>query len=232
MNKTILITGNRKGIGRFLTEKYLLEGYHVVGCSRNNSDLNHKNYEHFICNVGNEEEVIELFKSLKKSKLIPDIVINNAGFASMNHFVLTPSKTSKSLFDVNFFGTLNVSRYASKSLIKKKWGRIINFSSVAVPLNLEGELSYASAKASIETATRIMAKELSSFNITVNAVAPNPIATDLTKTLPKNKLDELFDQQTIKKYGTLDDVKNVIDFFISEKSDFITAQTIYLGGIC
>ena len=77
-----------------------------------------------------------------------------------------------------------------------------------------------------------MAKELSSYNITVNAVAPNPIETDLTKTLPKDKLDDLFAQQSIKKYGNLDDVKNVIDFFISEKSDFITAQTIYLGGVC
>ena len=116
-------------------------------------------------------------------------------------------------------------------MLKQKRGRIINFSTVAVPLNLEGELVYASSKSAIEKMTKILAKELSTYNITVNAVGPTPIKTDLTRTVPKQKLDELINMQAIKRFGEMDDVVNVIDFFIDERSDFITGQIVYLGGL-
>ena len=136
--KTILITGNRKGIGRYLSEKLLEQGYSVVGCSRSESDLINNNYLHITCDVSNPEKIKEFFKILRSKKISIDILINNAGIASMNNFITTPSKTSENIFDINFQGTLNFSKYSSKMMMKKKWGRIINFSSVAVPLNLEG----------------------------------------------------------------------------------------------
>jgi 3-oxoacyl-[acyl-carrier protein] reductase len=96
---------------------------------------------------------------------------------------------------------------------------------------LEGELAYASSKTAVEKMTKILSKEIGSKNITVNCIGPTPIPTDLIKTVPKNKIEEIISQQSIKRLGALEDVKNVIDFYISKKSDFITGQKIYLGGL-
>ncbi|NQV77900.1 MAG: SDR family oxidoreductase [Lutibacter sp.] len=230
--KKVLITGNRKGIGRFLTEKFLENGYFVVGCSRQESDLVAVNYIHMICDVNDYNNIVELFRILRKKDIYIDILINNAGIASMNHFITTPSSTSTNIFNTNFHATLNFSKYSAKMMVKKKWGRIINFSSVAVPLNLEGELSYAASKAAIESASKIMSKELGIFGITVNCIGPNPIDTDLIRTLSKDKISDLLDKQSIKRLGKYEDIWNVVDFYISESSNFINGQSIYLGGIC
>ncbi len=232
MNKrTILITGNRKGIGRQLTAHYLEIGFNVVGCSRSSSDLIHDNYQHFICDVSVESDVIQTVKKANKHFGKIDILINNAGIASLNHALLTPGKTVNSLFETNFNGSFYFSRECAKYMIKKRYGRIINFSTVAVPLNLEGELIYASSKAAVEQMTKILSKELSKFNITVNTIGPTPIETDLTRVVPKDKLDTIINDQTIKRFGNIDDIINVLDFFKSDKSSFITGQTIYLGGL-
>ena len=114
---------------------------------------------------------------------------------------------------------------------RKRYGRIINFVTVAVPLNLEGEAVYASSKAAVSSLTKILAKELSSYNITVNAIGPTPIETDLILSVPGDKIKNIINQQAIKRFGTFKDTSNVIDFFINDKSDFITGQIIYLGGI-
>ena len=231
MNKTILITGNRKGIGRHLTEYYLGKGYKVVGCSRNESDLVHPNYIHGLCDVSDEKEVKKIVSLAKKTFGTISILLNNAGIASLNHSLLTPSSVVEQIFKTNYAGSFYFSRECAKQMMKQKSGRIINFSTIAVPLNLEGEMVYASSKAAVEKMTQIMAKELAPNGITVNAIGPTPISTDLIKTIPKEKIKTLLEKQTIKRLGEYKDVENVIDFFISEKSDFITGQVIYLGGV-
>jgi 3-oxoacyl-[acyl-carrier protein] reductase len=228
---TILITGNRKGIGRFLTEHYLNAGFNVIGCSRNKTDFTHNNYLHIECDVSDEKSVKNVVKiGVEKFKKI-DILINNAGVASLNHSILTPGSTVKKVFETNFNGSFYFSREVAKYMMKNNSGKIINFSTVAVPLNLEGEMIYASSKAAIEKMTKIMAKELSKYNIQVNAIGPTPIKTDLIKTIPKSKIDELVFSQTIKRLGTFQDILNVIDFFINKNSGMITGQIIYLGGL-
>ncbi|ROI03784.1 SDR family oxidoreductase [Kaistella haifensis] len=229
-NKTIFITGNRKGIGFHLTQYYLEKGYNVVGCSRQESALEHPNYEHFICDVTDEKSVKQTVRLAKKRFETIDVLINNAGIASLNHSLLTPASTVKKVFETNFFGSFFFARECAKAM-KNHGGRIINFSTVAVPMNLQGEMIYASSKSAVEKMTKIMAKELASFNITVNAIGPSPIYTDLIKVVPKDKIEDLLNQQAIKRLGTLEDVENVMDFYISEKSNFITGQIIYLGGL-
>ena len=123
------------------------------------------------------------------------------------------------------------SRECAKIMMKKKYGRIINFSTVAVPMNLEGEMVYSSSKSAIEKMTKIMSKELSTYGITVNLIGPTPILTDLIKVVPNDKVEEILEQQTLKRFGVFEDISNVIDFFISSKSSFITGQKIYLGGL-
>lgn len=229
-NKTIFITGNRKGIGRHLTEYYLEKGYNVLGCSRAETDFTHENYEHFLCDVTDEKSVKETVRLAKKKFGTIDILINNAGIASLNHSLLTPGITVKKVFETNFFGSFFFARECAK-VMKNHGGRIVNFSTVAVPMNLEGEMIYASSKAAVEQMTKIMAKELAEFKITVNAIGPSPIYTDLIKVVPKDKVAELLEKQVIHRLGTFSDLENVIDFFIDDKSDFITAQIIYLGGL-
>jgi 3-oxoacyl-[acyl-carrier protein] reductase len=230
-NMIILITGSRKGIGYQLVQHYLNNKCVVIGCSRSESEVNHDNYIHYTLDVSDEEKVGLMFHEIRKKFGRLDVLINNAGMASLNHSLLTPVSTVKKLFDTNFLGTFIVSRQAVKLMQKNKFGRIINFSTVAVPLNLEGEAIYASSKCAVEQFTKIFSKEVSSMGVTVNLIGPTPIQTDLIKAVPKVKIDELLSQQAIKRLGEFEDIINVIDFYIKKESNFITGQTIYLGGV-
>ena len=114
---------------------------------------------------------------------------------------------------------------------RNHYGRIVNFTTVAVPLKLEGEAVYASAKAGIITLTQIAARELAQYGITVNAVGPTLTETDLIRSVPKDKIDIILKRQAVSRFGEFRDISNTIDFFISPASDFITGQVIFLGGI-
>lgn len=231
MERIIIITGTRKGIGRYLAEQYLQEGDIVYGCSRRICDIEHPNYHHTRLDVSDEAEVVAFVRNVYKNHKHIDVLINNAGCASMNHFLLTPYDTAKRVFNTNFFGTFLMCREVAKYMVKNKSGRIVNYSTVAVALNLHGELVYSASKAAIEQLTRVLADEIGESGITVNAVGPTPIDTDLIKNVPEDKLQDLLSHQCIKRFGQFEDVKNVIDFFLKPESNFITAQTIYLGGV-
>ena len=116
-------------------------------------------------------------------------------------------------------------------MMRQKFGRIVNYTTVASALRLEGEAIYAASKSAIENLTQTLSKELAPFNITVNAIGPTPVKTDLIKAVPQDKLDALLEKQAIKRLGNFEDIKNVIDFYIDEKSEFITGQILYLGGV-
>lgn len=231
MQKVILITGNSKGIGKGLSEYYLEKKYLVVGCSRGTSKIEHENYTHFSLDVSDEHSVVRMVRSIKKEFGRIDILLNNAGIASMNHFLTTSTQTVGDVFRTNFVGTFIFSREVSKVMMKQKFGRIVNYTTVASALRLEGEAIYAASKSAVENLTQTISKELAPYGITVNAIGPTPIPTDLIKMIPDDKIEDLLLKQAIKRLGNLEDVKNVIDFFINDKSDFVTGQVIYLGGV-
>jgi 3-oxoacyl-[acyl-carrier protein] reductase len=231
MSKIFIITGTRKGIGKQLAEHYLSLSYNVIGCSRGKSSIDHPNYAHFELDVADEKMVMNMVRTVKKQYGRIDVLINNAGIAAMNHMLTTPYRSAKKVFDTNFFGTFLFSREVSKVMMKQKSGRIVNYTTVAVALKLAGEAVYAASKAAIESFTRVSAKELGEFGVRVNAIGPTPVPTDLIRNVPKEKLEELLRQQAIHRFGEFEDVLNVIDFFIDEKSEFITGQVIYLGGV-
>ena len=226
---TMVITGTSKGIGRYLAEYYLSEGYFVVGCSRSSSDINDANYRHFCLDVADEAKIVELFGHLYAEQKQVDVLINNAGIASMNHCLLTPVSTVEKVLRTNVIGTFLFCREGAK--LMKQGGRIVNFATVATPLKLEGEAIYASSKAAVKSLTEILARELSPMGITVNAVGPTPVETDLVRSVPKEKMQALIQRQAIPRYGEMRDISNVIDFFIRPESDFVTGQTLYLGGV-
>lgn len=226
-----IITGTRKGIGKYLAHYYSNLGHKIIGCSRSKVDFTLDNYDHFELDVADEKSVVKMAKEVKKKYGRIDNLINNAGIASMNHSLLTPMKTINNVLNTNVIGTFLFIREVAKIMSFKKKGRIVNFSTVAVPMKLEGEAIYVASKAAIISLTQILAKELANFNITVNAIGPTPIETDLIKNVPKDKIDILLKNQAIAKFGTFEDISNVIDFFLKKESDFITGQTIYLGGL-
>ena len=228
---TVLITGSRKGIGRFLAEYYLGKDCVVIGCSREPSDLVHIRYRHYCLDVVDEIAVKSMFSTIRQEHGGLDVLLNNAGIASMNHILLTPMTTVQRVLNTNIFGAFLFMREAAKLMKKKKSGRIVNFSTVACPLNLEGEAIYAASKSAVVKLTQIAAHELAEFGITVNAIGPTPIKTDLIRSVPEDKISALLQQQAIKRFGEFSDIGNVLDFFIKAESAFVTGQVIYLGGV-
>ena len=152
-DKITLITGTRKGIGKALVEHYIKKGHIVIGCSRSPIEWQLEGYTHHIADVSNEKDVLSIFKQIRNDFGRLDNLINNAGIASMNHSLLTPKQTLDKVFNTNVMGTFLFCREAAKLMQKNKYGRIVNFSTVAVPLKLAGEAVYAASKAAIVTLT-------------------------------------------------------------------------------
>src|SRR5436309_2713134 len=230
-NKVVLITGTRKGIGRALVDHYVGKGCQVVGCSRSPFEGEFPNYRHYCLDVVDESAVKRMFSEIRKHDGRLDVLINNAGVASMNHSLLTPIAAVNKIMETNFTGTFLFCREAARLMQLHRYGRIVNFASVAVALKLEGEAVYAASKAAVISLTQILAREFADFGVTVNAIGPGPIRTDLIGGVSPEKLDALIERQAIKRYGEPRDVIQVIDFFVKPASDFVTGQVIFLGGV-
>ena len=231
MNALMIVTGTSKGIGFDIAKYYLELGWTVAGCSRSVSSINSDKYIHFELDVADEKKVVEMVRNLIKDYGKIDALVNNAGISSMNPLLLAPLESAQSIMQTNFMGSFLFCREVGKQMIRKKSGRIINLTTVARPMRLEGEALYAASKAAIESMTEILSKEMGPCGVTINNVGPTPIKTDLTKGVPDHLMQSLLDSQGISRWGTSFDVTNVIDFFLKKESDFITGQTIYLGGV-
>jgi len=230
-SRVALVTGARKGIGRALAEHLLGSGYQVFGCSRRDADWEAEGFLHVQADVSIEASVTALFRKIRQRSGRLDVVVNNAAVTSMNHLLLTPASSVEKMLSVNVTGTFLVSREAARLMRKQKYGRIVNVSSVAVPLRLAGQAGYVASKASVESLSQVMARELAEFGITVNVIGPPPITTDMTRGVGKERMGHLVDAMAVKRLGTYADVTNVLDFFLRPESEAVTGQVIYLGGV-
>jgi 3-oxoacyl-[acyl-carrier protein] reductase len=234
-NKIVLITGASRGVGLEITKHFIENGAIVIGLSKGISNYIHKNYNHFTVDLGNSEAIINCFKKEigKKYKRI-DIVINNAAVMTSQYSMIMPVKNAIDMVNVNLLGVFFVSREAAKLMRGKENGRIINIGSMATSLEPIGDAIYAATKAGISKLANVMAKELSPLNVTCNTLAITAIETDMLNSHSENakiKIKEIIKNLPIPRIATIDDILNVIDFFVSDRSSYITAQTIYLGGI-
>lgn len=230
----ILITGASRGLGRYLAGHYLEQGDFVLGCSRSDASesvITHACYRHYCVDVTDAPSVQALLREVQREVGRLDVLINNAGIASMNPLALTPVEVARRIMDTNFLGTFLLSQAAIRLLRKSPTPRIVNMSSIAVPLRLAGEAVYAASKSAIEMLTRVAAQELGAFGITCNAVGPTPIDTDLLKGVGREKIRQLVEQQAVKRMAQPADVAHVVDFFLHPESRMITGQVIYLGGL-
>ncbi len=231
LHQNILITGTSRGLGKAMAKEFLARGNTVIGCSRSTGTIEHNHYSHYHVDLASPSAIVDFFIKLRQTISHLDALINNAGIARMNAFALTPVESIHQVFDINVQGTFICCQKAIGLLRKASHPRIVNITTVAVPLKLEGEAVYAASKSAVEALTRIIAKELGHFRITCNAVGPSPINTDLIKGVGKEKIERLVNSQAIKTMATPKDVINVINFFLRPESDLISGQVIYLGGI-
>lgn len=228
--RTVLISGSSSGIGLHLATHYLGLGWTVLGCARHDAPVAHDRYAHFHVDVTDADAVNDMFGAIRTRTGRLDAIVNNAGIASMNAIALTPPATARQVLETNVMGTFLLTHGGLRLLRRSTHGRIVNVTTIAVPARLAGEAMYAASKAAVETFTRIAARELGPFGITCNTVGPSPIRTRLTAAVPPAALQTLVDQQAVQRWAEPEDVANVVDFFLSERSSLVTGQVVYLGG--
>jgi 3-oxoacyl-[acyl-carrier protein] reductase len=226
----VLITGGRRGLGEALARHCLARGDEVTTCARREMTSLGPRHRHHVADLADPAAVDQLIAKVREEPGYLDALINNAGVASMNALALTPVETVQRILRTNVEGTILMSRAAIRLLRRSTAGRIVNLSTVAVPLRLPGEAVYAASKAAVELFTRVAAREFGDLGVTCNAVGPSPVATDLTAGVPAEKLNRLIEQQAIRRWATAEDVINVIEFFLSPSSQMVTGQIVYLGG--
>ncbi len=234
-DKFILVTGASRGVGLEIINHFIENGGTVIGISRGSSNFVNQNYFHFSLDLGDPEAITNCFKKKisKQFKRI-DIVINNAAVMTSQYSMIMPIKNAIDMVNVNLLGVFFVSREATKLMRGKEQCRIINIGSMASSLEPIGDSIYAATKAGIISLANVMAKELSSLNITCNTLAISAIETDMLNSHSTNaqiKIKEIINNLPIPRMASSDDILNVIDFFASDRSSYITAQTIFLGGI-
>lgn len=229
--KVALVTGARRGVGRLIAEHLLKEGAFVIGAARGEATIVSPAYQHGRIDVADESAVRSTFLDVAREHGGLDILINNAGVLTSQHAMIMPSAAAKAMLDTNLLGTFNVSREAARLMRKRKEGRIVNIGSMAASLQPAGDSIYAATKAGVAVIANVLAKELGAFGITCNTLAISAIETEMLSRLPRAKLDEIIASLPVPRYAQPDDVFNALDFFLSPRSSYITAQTIWLGGI-
>lgn len=229
--KFALVTGSRRGVGRLITEHLLQHGAQVAGFARGVATFEHPNYVHFQVDVSDPAAVQKGFAALKKITEVVHIVVNNAAVLTSQYAMIMPPAAAQAMINTNLLGTFMVSREASKMMRKSKWGRIINIGSMAASLEPIGDSVYAACKAGVSTLANVMARELAPLNVTCNTLGVSGIQSDMLAQLPKDKIDAVIACLPLPRFAEPDDILNVIDFFASDRSSYITAQTVFLGGV-
>ena len=234
-NKIVLITGASRGVGLEIARHFLSHGATVIGLSRGLTGLEHEHYRHYQVDIGDAEAVLHLFRKVIAPEFKSlDIVINNAAVLTSQYAMIMPVKNAMDMVNVNLMGTFLVSREAAKLMRKSSRASIINIGSMAVSLEPMGDSIYAATKAANITLANVMAREFATMNITCNTIGITAIETDMLQShsqVAKEKIKGIIAALPIPRMAEIDDVLNVVDFFASDRSSYITAQTVYLGGI-
>lgn len=237
MQKQIaIVTGAGKGIGKAIAQRLAADDFFVVLVDMDKSSLEITADEigkakaaFYLADISDEKQVIALFQAIEKNYERIDVLVNNAGIIRDNMIWNMEAADFDLVINVNLKGTWLMCREAAKKMKQQNSGRIINISSRAWMGN-RGQTNYSASKAGVIGLTRALALELGKYNIAVNAVAPGLIDTPLTGKLKKEVLERLINTQPTKTMGKPEDVANTVSFLVSEKTNFITGQTIYVDG--
>ena len=226
-NKKVLVTGGNRGIGKGIVEGFLNNGNEVLASCRDVSKFPLENDRLTVAELDiADTRSVDNFKNTVES-FGPEILVNNAGITKDNIFLRMSDDEWLDVINTNLTGTFRVTKLVAKGMLKQKWGRIINISSISGMMGNPGQANYSASKSGIDGFTRSLAKELGSRNITVNSVAPGFIATDMTERLTD---EELTKKIPLGRIGNVEDVVSLVLFLSSEDSNYITGQTLVVDG--
>lgn len=224
---TALITGTSRGLGLALAERLLADGWTVHGFARGAQTLVHERFRAHAVDVTDEAAVRAAVAAVAEAGPI-DLLVNNAGAASMNALLLTPGETAERLMRVNYLGAFHCLQAAGKVMVRQRAGRIVNLTTVAVPLSLEGEAAYVASKAAVEALTRVAAKELARSGVTVSAVGFGPIDTALTRAVPRERLEALNHRLDLAASPTPEEAAA---FLLEHMRSAASGQVAYFGDV-
>tara|TARA_B100002052_G_scaffold267535_1_gene265507 strand:+ start:2935 stop:3636 length:702 start_codon:yes stop_codon:yes gene_type:complete len=227
VHKKVIVTGGNRGIGKGIVLSLLDQGYLVLATSRDSKkfDMSHQNLEVANLDVCDQASIDNFQKIV--NDFDPDILINNAGITKDNLFLRMTEDDWAEVIDTNLNSVFRMTKLVVRGMLKKKWGRIINISSISGSMGNPGQTNYSASKAGVEAFSRSLAKELGSRNITVNSVAPGFIQTDMTQGLID---EEITKKIPLQRVGSVEDVASLINFLVSEESNYITGQTLVVDG--
>jgi len=234
-----LVTGASRGIGKAIALKLLEDGFVVVGTAT--TDEGARNIDSYELQSGKtciglkldvtkSSEVIRAFSKISDDFSSPKILVNNAGVTRDNLLLRMKESDWETVLDTNLKGIYHLSKYCLKGMIRARWGRIINITSVVASMGNAGQSNYAASKAGTEGFTRSLAREVGQRNITVNCVAPGFIDTDMTRNLPSGTRGSLMAQIPLGRFGHVKDIASIVSFLCSESGSYITGETIQVNG--
>ena len=226
-NRKVLVTGGNRGIGRGIVEGFLKNGNQVLATCRDVSKFPYKNDKLTIAELD-----ISDFKSIDNFKKTvedfqPEILINNAGITKDNIFLRMSDDEWLDVINTNLNGTFRVTKLVARGMLKQKWGRVVNISSISGIMGNAGQANYSASKSGVDAFTRSLAKELGSRNITVNSVAPGFISTDMTENFVS---EDIAKKIPLGRIGDVEDVVSLVLFVSSEDANYITGQTLVVDG--
>jgi len=238
--KVALVTGASRGIGRAIALDLARNGAHVVVNYAGNvekanevvNEIKELGQESFAikADVSNQEEVTNMIKEVLNRFNQLDILVNNAGVTKDNLIMRMKESEWDDVININLKGVFNCTKAVTRQMMKQRQGRIINVASIVGVSGNAGQANYVAAKAGVIGLTKTTAKELASRNITVNAIAPGFITTDMTDKLEGNVKEEMLRQIPLARFGEPEDIAHVVTFLASEKSGYMTGQTLHIDG--
>lgn len=233
MNKNVIfISGASRGIGNSLAKYFAEKNFIVIGTSRSDFEFDFKS-ESLIpikLDITCREDIKKCYEDLKDKNMLPNILINNAGITSDQIFLRMRDDEWDNVISTNLTGVFNLTKVFIKNMIKNKYGRIINISSISGLMGNPGQVNYSSSKSALNGFTKSLAKEIGSRNITVNNVAPGFIDTDMTAFIDQEGKENIVETIPLKRFGTVNDVSELVYFLSSDNASYITGQTISVDG--
>ena len=231
--KTALVTGASRGIGRAIALEFKEKGYSVIGTATSEnaaSELNDIGIQGYVLDLNSQESIGSFWQKLEDNNQNISLLVNNAGITRDNIVLRMSDEEWSDIMNVHLYGTFQLCKRSLKMMLKSKWGRIINISSASASIGNRGQSNYAAAKAGVEAFTKSLAKEVGKRDITINAVAPGFISTDMTENNDGVNEDYLIKEIPLGRFGEPAEVANLVTFLCSEEASYITGQTIHING--